>query len=76
MKKNTLMELKKSDIQTLQIKAKELGTKAQNLLLEQSLNKLTDKKALSKARHDLAQTLTILRQKQLLAQLEGAINGQ
>lgn len=70
MKKQALAEIKKLDIKAIREKVKSVKIDLQKLVLDKSMNKLTDVKVLAKKRKDLAQMLTILRQKELLMQLE------
>jgi len=70
MKKQALAEIKKLDIKAIREKVESAKIDLQKLVLDKSMNKLTDVKTLDKKRKDLAQMLTILRQKELLIQLE------
>lgn len=71
MKKTELSEMKKLDTKALQAKAKELAREVSNLVIDKNMNKLADKRVIGKKRDDLARVLTIVRQKQLLSELEG-----
>lgn len=73
MRKNDLAEIKKMDIKVLAVKLAQIQMELNSLVIDQSMNKLADKKAVFKKRIDLAQALTILRQKQLLAELEKGV---
>lgn len=70
MKKNELNQVKGLSLNELREKAKSLRDEIANLILDKSIKKLKDLKMISKKRKDLAQVLTILRQKQLLTELE------
>ena len=70
MKKNDFLQIKTLDIVTLIQKAKEIKLKIADLILDKNMSKLKDLKVIGKVRKDLAQTLTVLRQKQLLIELE------
>ena len=71
MKGNELVQIKGLDIQALREKVKSFRKDLADLVLDKNMNKLKDVKTISKKRKDLAQILTITRQKQLLAELEG-----
>lgn len=66
MKKNELAEIKKLDPKTLRERAIALKKEISGLILDKNMNTLKDLKTISKKRHDLAQTLTVLRQQELL----------
>lgn len=70
MKKNELNQVKGLSLNELREKAKSLRDEIANLILDKNIKKLKDLKMISKKRKDLAQVLTILRQKQLLTELE------
>lgn len=70
MKKNELIQIKGSDIKELKEKAKTLKSEIGKLTMEKNMKKLKDLKMISKKRKDLAQILTVVRQKQLLVELE------
>ncbi len=70
MKRNDLTDTKTLDVKALKDKAKSLRGEIADLVLDKNMNSLKDLKSISKKRKDLAQTLTILRQKQLLEMLE------
>lgn len=70
MKKNELNQAKGLSLNELREKAKSLRDEIANLILDKNIKKLKDLKMISKKRKDLAQVLTILRQKQLLTELE------
>lgn len=70
MKKNDLLELKKLDIKSLAKKANDLQKEIANLVLERNTNALKDVNAIGKKRIDLAQIMTVIRQKELLEILQ------
>lgn len=70
MKKNDLLELKKLDIKSLAKKANDLQKEIANLVLERNTNSLKDVNAIGKKRIDLAQIMTVIRQKELLEILQ------
>lgn len=69
MKKNDLTQIKGLDLKELSIKAKALKDEIANLIMDKSMKKLKGIKMISKKRKDLAQILTIFRQKQMLEEL-------
>ncbi len=71
MKRNELVQIKSLDIKELIEKVKSLRKDLADLVFDKNSSKLKDVKTISKKRQDLAQILTIIRQKQLLAELEG-----
>lgn len=73
MKKNELIQTKGLDIKELKSKAKFLKDEVASLVIDKNTNKLKDKKAIFKKRKDLAQIMTILRQKEILGELEGKV---
>ncbi|MBI2017499.1 50S ribosomal protein L29 [Candidatus Daviesbacteria bacterium] len=70
MKKKDLVQIKGLDIRELNTKAKALQKEIADLVMDKNMDKLKDLKTISKKRKDLAQILTVLRQKELLNQLE------
>lgn len=70
MKKNELVKIKRLDLKELKAKQKSFKDEIANLVMDKNMKKLKDLRGISKKRKDLAQVLTILRQKQLLAELE------
>lgn len=69
MKKQELVVIKGLDIKELTEKAKVLKKEIAGIVLDKNMKKLKDLKAISKKRRDLAQVLTILRQKEQLSVL-------
>lgn len=69
MKKNELIQIKGLSIKELKDKAKSLKDEIANLSLDKNMKKLKDTKSVFKKRKDLAQVLTVLRQKEMLEQL-------
>lgn len=76
MKKQQLAEVKKMDLKAVAAKSKQLRLELQDLVLSKAGGSLTDKQAVTKKRRDLAQTLAVFRQKQLLSELEGETNAK
>lgn len=72
MKKSELTQIKGLDIKELGGRAKSLQKEIADLVMDKNMKKLKDIKIISKKRKDLAQVLTIKRQKELLAELESS----
>lgn len=70
MKKNELNQTKGLSVQELFAKAKILRKEIEDAVLDKNMNKLKDTKLVFKKRKVLAKILTIIRQKQLLEELE------
>ncbi len=70
MKKNDLAEMKKADKKTLDESVAKIYKSLASLVLDKNMEKLTNKKEIKNKRRDLAQILTIKRQKELLTGLE------
>ncbi|MBI4035514.1 50S ribosomal protein L29 [Candidatus Daviesbacteria bacterium] len=70
MKKNEFVEIKGLDLEQLKLKVKPLREGIAALVLDKNMKKLKDVKVIAKKKKDLAQILTMIRQKELLAQLE------
>ena len=70
MKKNEFVQIKGLDLKELNIKIKVLREEIANLVLDKNMKKLKDLKMIFKKRKELAQILTVVRQKELLVQLE------
>lgn len=74
MKKNDFVQLKSLDIKELLGKVKTLEQALADLVLDKNMKKLKDLKSISKKKKDLAQILTVLRQKELLGKLESKVS--
>lgn len=70
MKKNDFIQIKGLDLKELRLKVKTFKDEIANLVLDKNMKKTKDLKQILKKRKDLAQTLTIIRQKELLGELE------
>jgi len=70
MKKTELTETKTISAEELIKKVTLLKGELADLILEKQMGKLKNKKSVFKKRKDLSQIMTILRQKQLLSELE------
>ena len=76
MKKNEFVQIKGFDLKELKIKAQALKKEIADLVLDKNMKKLKDLKSIDKKRKEVAQVLTVLRQKELLAQLEPKVEEQ
>lgn len=70
MKRNEFIQVKSLTTAELKQKAQGYRVEIANLTLDNNMKKLKDVKAVSKKRKDLAQTLTVLKQKEQLEKLE------
>ncbi len=69
MKRNELKEIKGLEIKVINVRVKKAKDELADLIMDKNMKKLKDIKAVDKKRKDIAQILTILRQKQLLEKL-------
>ena len=70
MKRQDLTDTKALDIKSLAGKAKTFNQEIAEMVLQKNMNSLKDSKSINKKRKDLAQVLTIMKQKELLALFE------
>lgn len=70
MKKNELSQAKGLSAQELLLKIKLLRKEIADAIFDKNMKKLKDMKSVFKKKKDLAKLLTIMRQKQLLEELE------
>lgn len=70
MKKEDFDKVKNLDIKELRGKAKLLRKELADVVMDKHMNKLKDKKMVVKKKKELARVLTVMRQKELLGQLE------
>lgn len=70
MKRNDLNDLKKSDKKTLLSKAKSLRLEIKDLVIQLNMGNVKNYKSLKAKRRDLAQTLTVARQIEIIERLE------
>ena len=70
MKRNDLSEVKKIATKDLVERVKKARVELIKLRIDKSMGKVSDLKAILKKRQDLAQLLTVLKQKQLLTEIE------
>lgn len=73
MKKNDLTQVKSLDLKELILKSKTIRDEIAGLVIDLNMKKLKDLKSVSKKRIDLAQVLTVIRQKQLLMEVESRV---
>lgn len=73
MKRNDLQELKTLTSKVLIEKVKTLKGELADLVIDKNMSKLKDLKVLGKKRKDIAQILTVLRQKELVEELESRV---
>ena len=76
MKTSELTQIKGLTLKELKVKLKSITGEIANLVLDKNMKKVKDVKIISKKRKDLAQILTIMRQKQLLSELEFRVESQ
>ncbi|MBI2020309.1 50S ribosomal protein L29 [Candidatus Daviesbacteria bacterium] len=76
MKKRELTQIKSLPVKELILKAKAIKGEIANLVIDKNIKKLKDTRSIFKKRKDLAQVLTIIRQKQLLEKLESRVESQ
>ncbi|MDP3974231.1 MAG: 50S ribosomal protein L29 [Candidatus Daviesbacteria bacterium] len=67
MKKTEMTEIKKLDIKELQVRAKRLEKEIADLTLDKNMKKMKDTKMIHKKKKDLAQVLTVIKQKEQLS---------
>lgn len=70
MKKNELTTVKNLDISQLKEKAKALKKEIADLTLDKNMKKLKDLRMVSKKRKEIAQLLTLIKQKEIIGKLE------
>ena len=70
MKKNEFAQIKILDVKELQEKTRAINKEITDLIIDKNMKKLKDLKMISKKRKDLAKVLTVIRQKELLSELE------
>ena len=70
MKKQEFAQIKGLDLKELKDKVKTLRDEIANLSMDKNMKKLKDLKMISKKRKERAQLLTVVKQKELLQELE------
>lgn len=73
MKRTEFNELKNLGLQVLIKKVLQAKGELADLVLDKNMKKLKDVKQAGKKRRDIAQMMTVIRQKQLLVQLEASV---
>lgn len=73
MKRNDFQEIKGLSVKAIIEKIKTTKKELADLVLDKNMSKLKDLKSLSKKRKNIAQMMTVVRQKQLLEQLESGV---
>ena len=77
MKKNDFAEIKKLEIKAVKEKIAAAQKEVVGLVIDKNMSKLTNLRAIKNKRRDIAQMMTVLKQKDLLIKLEGKEkNGQ
>lgn len=70
MKKTEFVEIKKMDMKALKEKVKKTREEIAGLIIDKNMNKMPNLKSIKSKRNELAKTLTVLKQKYLMEQLE------
>lgn len=73
MKKNEFKQLTGLSAKELAEKSRQLKKEIADLTMDKNMKKLKDRKSISKKRKELAQVLTVKRQKELLVELESKV---
>lgn len=76
MKRNELVQVKGLDVKQLKNRVKILKVDIGKLIMDKNMKKLKDLKQISKKKKDLAQVLTVLRQKEILSGIEAKIKAE
>ena len=76
MKKNQLADIKKLDIKALKQMEDSFKKELIDLTIAKTTGKLSNLRSAKNKRRDLAQVLTVLKQKDLISKLEGEANGK
>ena len=76
MKKQEFAQIKRLDLKELKSKVKTLQDEIASLVLDKNMKKLKDLKMVSKKRKERAQILTLIKQKELLQELESSAENQ
>lgn len=74
MKKTEFAEIKKMDTKALSGKIKKIKEEISDLIIDKNMNKMTNLKSIKTKRNELAKTLTVLKQIQLMESLEEKTN--
>ncbi len=76
MKRKEFVQIKGLDLKELKSRVGVLRAEIANLTLDKNMKKLKDLKTISKKKKDLAKVLTVIKQKELLMQLESEVENQ
>ncbi len=74
MKRQELTEIKQLTVKEILVGVLVSKKELYDLILDKNMDKLKDKKVVAKKKKDIAQMLTVARQKQLLAEIEASVN--
>lgn len=73
MGKKDLTEIKNLEIKSLRERVTQSKKELADLIMDKNIKALKDLKDISKKKKDIARILTVIRQKELLEQLEGKV---
>lgn len=73
MKKKEFIQIKGLDLKELKDKVKALKAELVNLVMDKNMKKLKDLKMISKKKKEIAQILTLMKQKEILQELESKV---
>ncbi|MBI2597322.1 50S ribosomal protein L29 [Candidatus Daviesbacteria bacterium] len=73
MKRQEFIEIKGLDLKELKGKVEVFKKELMDLVVDKNMKKLKDLKSISKKKKDLAKVLTVLKQKELLMELESKV---
>lgn len=76
MKRNDLAEIKKIDIKSVIERIKKAQKEIAGLVIDKNTGKLANLRTIKNRRRDIAQMMTVVKQKQLLEKLEGSENAE
>lgn len=76
MRKKDFINIKTFDIPSLLKMAEDKKDQLVDLVIDKNMKKLKDLKSVSKIKKDIAQILTLVRQKELLQELESKVENQ
>lgn len=74
MKKNDLAEIKKMDLPSIKERIKKAQREVAGLVIDKNTQKLNNLRSIKNKRRDLAQMMTVIKQKQLLEQMESNLS--
>ena len=73
MKKNDFVQIKGLDLEQLRTKLGSLRKEVANLVLDKNMKKLKDLKMIFKKKKEIAQIITLMKQRELLENLEAKL---